>query len=282
MSTLVFVDLEISTQADEAQSTRVPVPFLKDLYEAIRTARMVVRVSPAMSLGLSTSMAEVAAMSESAFRKRFRSSYESLPSSSPPDLPLRKHYRDMSELVEDDDEDEEIEESLDSESVSEDAEDEGPTTEDEDPTTGDDGLAARDEGPGRGVESYSSDDEIRGLDDEGHSVESDGLGLGEEDEATNGSLSISPSPSIVPSPISSPMISLTVPSSVATPTTDETEGFLTELGAQVEMQEGLIRNHVVRLEELSPALFKRSNRKEIDREWSQRVLERVMVINWET
>ncbi|GKG13776.1 hypothetical protein Tco_0350736, partial [Tanacetum coccineum] len=78
--------------------------------------------------------------------------------------------------------DEEIEESLDSDSVSKDAEDEGPTVEDEDPATRDEGLAAGDEGPGMGVESRSSDDESRGLDDEGHSIESDGLGLGEKEE----------------------------------------------------------------------------------------------------
>ncbi|GKE78467.1 hypothetical protein Tco_1544587 [Tanacetum coccineum] len=231
MSTSVFVDLEISTQADGAQSSRVPVPLLEDPYEAIRqayfngtntksepfedpvetetresphtiapptslpestlptlvpilrrTTCMAVHVPPAMSPGLSASMAEVAAMSDSAFRKRFRSSYESLPSSSPPDLPSRKRYRGTSELVEDDEEeeedeeeDEEIEESLDSNSVSEDAEDEGPAA-------GDEGLAARDEGSGMGVESRGLDDEGRGLDDEsralddeGHSVESDGL-----------------------------------------------------------------------------------------------------------
>ncbi|GKA24073.1 hypothetical protein Tco_0710106, partial [Tanacetum coccineum] len=51
------------------------------------------------------------------------------------------------------------------------------------------------------------------------------------------------------------MIPLTVPSPVATPTTVETEGFLTKLGAQVKMQGGLIRDHAVRLEELLPALF---------------------------
>ncbi|GJT92793.1 hypothetical protein Tco_1081638 [Tanacetum coccineum] len=68
---------------------------------------------------------KVAAMSESVFRKRFRSSYESSPSLSPLDLPSRKHYRGTSKLVEDDkedddEEDEEIDESLDSDSVSED------------------------------------------------------------------------------------------------------------------------------------------------------------------
>ncbi|GJV14403.1 hypothetical protein Tco_1359726, partial [Tanacetum coccineum] len=44
---------------------------------------------------------------------------------------------------------------------------------------------------------------------------------------------------------------------VATPTIVEAEGFLTELGAQVEMQGGFIRDHAVRLDELSPALFER-------------------------
>ncbi|GKC35169.1 hypothetical protein Tco_1047553 [Tanacetum coccineum] len=56
------------------------------------------------------------------------------------------------------------------------------------------------------------------------------------------------------------MIPLTVPSLVATPAAVETEGFLTELGAQVVMQGGLIHDHVVRLEELSPALFERYDR----------------------
>ncbi|GJR07046.1 hypothetical protein Tco_0530030, partial [Tanacetum coccineum] len=222
-------------------------------------------------------------MSESVFRKRFRSSYESLPSLSPTDLPTQKRYRGMSELVEDseedeDEKDEEIEESLDSDSLSEDAEDEGPTTEDEDPVVGDEGLAAEVEGPGTDDESYGLDDESHGMDDESrglgnedHNVESDGLGLKEEEEVvpegsvagrsgcgdscerafrtwdgmvyidvlsypppppvqtppsnewTSGSLPISPSPSVIPSP----------------------------------MQRGLIHDHAVRLEELSPALFER-------------------------
>ncbi|GJU88467.1 hypothetical protein Tco_1300890 [Tanacetum coccineum] len=348
------------TSLPESTSSTL-VPILR------RTARMVVRVPPSMSSGLSASMAEVAAMSESVFRKRFRSSYESSPSSSPPDLPSRKRYRGTFELVEDseeddDEEDEEIEESLDSDSMSEDAEDEGPTIKDEDPAAGDEGLTAGDEGPGMGVESHGLDDESRGLDGEGHSVKSDRLGLGEEEEAVpegqqqvvpvvgttmsaplglgygalrrrelaleddyvystfevgqgfgsalepkrpervstsrqpilttwtdpkdgmvyidvpaypppappvqtppspewmSGLLPISLSPSIVPLPISSPMILLTVPSPIAIPATAKTEGFLTELGAQVEMHEGLIRDHAVRLEELSPALFERYDR----------------------
>ncbi|GJU06825.1 hypothetical protein Tco_1123255, partial [Tanacetum coccineum] len=368
----------IDTEAPELLLTIAPpisvsestLPILVPILP--RTARMVVRVPHAMSSGLSTSMEEVATMSESAFRKRFRSSCESSPSVSPPDLSSWKCYRGTSELVEDsekedDEEDDEIEESIDSDSLNKDAEDEGPTAEDEDPAAEDEGLTARVEGLGMDDESYGldseshgMDDESRGLDDEGHSVESDrldlekeeevvpggqqqtapvvgravsaplGLGYGElrrrelaleEDDVystfevgqgsgsapeferpervsasrqptlttwtdledgmvyidvpaypppaplvqtpplpewTSGSLLISSSPSDVPSPISSPMIPLIVPSPVATPATAETKGFLTELGAQVEMQGRLIRDHTVRLKELSAALFKRS------------------------
>ncbi|GKA01339.1 hypothetical protein Tco_0674004 [Tanacetum coccineum] len=134
-----------------------------------RTARMAVRVSPAMS------------------------SYESSPCVSPPDLPSRKRYRGTSELVEDSEEDQEIEESLDSNSVGEDLKDEGSTAEDEDPAAGDEDLTAGVEGPGMDNESYGLDDEShdiddesRGLGDEGHSVESDGLGLEEDEEAVHG------------------------------------------------------------------------------------------------
>ncbi|GJU73157.1 hypothetical protein Tco_1264562 [Tanacetum coccineum] len=76
----------------------------------------------------------------------------------------------------------------------------------------------------------------------------------------SGSLLVSPAPSIVPSPISSPMIPLTIPSHVASPATAEAVGLLTELGAHVEMQGGLIHDYTVRLGELSPALFERYDR----------------------
>ncbi|GJX06193.1 hypothetical protein Tco_0194125 [Tanacetum coccineum] len=79
-------------------------------------------------------------------------------------------------------------------------------------------------------------------------------------ERLSGSLPISPAPSIIPLTISSPIIPLTVPSLVASPAMAETEGFLTEFGAQAEMQGGLIHDHTVRLWELSPALFERYDR----------------------
>nr|GFA91844.1 hypothetical protein [Tanacetum cinerariifolium] len=99
--------------------------------------------------------------------------------------------------------------------------------------------------------------------------------------------------SIVPSPVSLPMIPLIVPSLVASLVTAETEGFLTELGARVEMHGGLIRDHTVRLKELSPDMFesydrdieelftRKDNRKVRDREWSQGKLEGIVVIKFE-
>ncbi|GJY44396.1 hypothetical protein Tco_0432609 [Tanacetum coccineum] len=104
-----------------------------------RTARMAVRVPSMMSSSLSASITEVATMYDSAFSKRFRSSYNSLPS---PTLPVWKRYRGMSEPILDTDsegdelgeeEDEEMDNSLDSDSGSEVAKNEGPAAGDEDP-----------------------------------------------------------------------------------------------------------------------------------------------------
>ncbi|GJX37994.1 hypothetical protein Tco_0251297 [Tanacetum coccineum] len=247
ISTPVYVDPKSSTQADGAQSSRVPVPLPEDPYEAIRqdgtdtesepfedstdtetpdsplaiappiplsestppvlvpilrkTAHMVVRVPHAMSSGLSASMAEVAAMSESALRKRFRSSCESSPSVSPPDLPLRKRYRGT---------------------VSEDAEDEGPTTKDEDPAAEDEGHTARVESPGM------DESRVDGLDDE--------VMVGMMRVVGSGSAPVSERPKRV--------------SAFRQPT-------LTTWTGQRTMQGGLISDHAVRLEELSPALFER-------------------------
>ncbi|GJY44316.1 putative retrotransposon protein [Tanacetum coccineum] len=330
--------LAIAPPISLSESTSsVLIPILR------RTARMAVRVPHAMSSGLSASMAEVAAMSESALRKRFWSFYESSPSVSPPDLPSRKRYRGTSELVEDseeddEEEDEEMDESMDSDSVSEDAEDEGPTTKDEDPAAEDEGLTARARAPSDRLGLEEDEEAAPGGQQQAALVVETavsvplGLGYGAlrccelaleegdvystfevgqgsgsapeferpkrvsafrqptlttwtdpEDgmiyidipaypppappvqtppspEWTSGSLLISLSHSDVPSPISSPMIPLIVPSLIATPTAVKTEGFLTVLGAQVEMHGGLIRDHAVRLDELSPALFKRYDR----------------------
>ncbi|GKE59559.1 hypothetical protein Tco_1498744 [Tanacetum coccineum] len=217
-----------------------------------------------MSSGPSAGMAEVAAMSESAFCKRFRSSYKSSPSVSPPDIPSRKRYHGTSKLVEDskeddDEEDEEIYKSMYSDSVSEDAKDEGPIAEDEDPAAEDEGLTTGGRGP---------------------RVESDGIGLEEEEEVVpGGQQQAAP---VVGTTVSTPLglgyealrrqserpervsafrqptLTTWIDPEDATPAAVETKGFLTELGAQVKMQGGLISDHAVRLEELSPNLFERS------------------------
>ncbi|GKB21273.1 hypothetical protein Tco_0855196 [Tanacetum coccineum] len=378
MSSLVFVDPEISTQADRAQSPRVPVPFPVDPYEAIRqaclvetdtesepfedlvetetpkspnvvesptslpdstpptrhakesedsdtsgarstssdftsplspdhplthtsptlvpflsrTARMAVRVPPTMSHSLSTSIAEVAAMSDSTFHKRFRSYYKTSPSSSPPDLPSRKHSRGTSELIEDDEEedkdeeDKEEEESSNFDNENEDVRDEGPAPRDEGLAAGDEGLVMRVESLGLGYGALRRR-EIASREGQMPSVFEVGQSSGSvpeperpkrvsalrqptlttwidpEDgrayidvlayplpvqtppslELSSGLLPVSPAPSIIPSPILSPMIPLTIPTPIASPATIKAEGFLTELEAQVEMQGGLIYDH---------------------------------------
>ncbi|GKE02153.1 hypothetical protein Tco_1390136, partial [Tanacetum coccineum] len=248
------------------------VPILR------RTACMVVRVPPEMSPGLSASMAEVAAMSESAFSKRFRSSHKSLSSLSSPDLPLRKRYQGTSELVEDDEEehdekDEEIEENLDSKNVSEDVEYEGSTVEDEDPAAKDEGLAAGNEGPSIGVEREEEEAIPEGQQQD-HAYTTFEVGQGfESTQESERPERVSASRLHTLTTWTDPedgMVYIDVPAypppapllyrhhlhlSGPTPATAETEGFLTELGDQVEMHGGLIRDHAVRLEELSPDLF---------------------------
>nr|GEU31384.1 hypothetical protein [Tanacetum cinerariifolium] len=208
---------------------------------------MVVRVPPVMSHGLSTGIAEVAAMSDSAFCKRFRSPYDSSPS---PTLPVWKRYRGTSELIL------------------------------EDSATGDEGLVARvkglgvdDESYGLDDESHGVDDEIRCLDDEGHSVKINGFSLGADEaipggqqqtppspEWTSGSLPISPSCSVVPSPVSSPMIPLTVPSPIASPMATSTatipvdEDRFIEVESQIELYKSILQDHTQHLDAMPPTL----------------------------
>ncbi|GKC28626.1 hypothetical protein Tco_1035920 [Tanacetum coccineum] len=242
---------------------------------------MDMRVPHAMSSSLYASITEVAAMSNSVFYKRFRSFYDSSPSLT---LLFRKRYRGTSEPILDTDSegdelgDEEVEESSDSDSESEDAKDKGPAAGDEDHTTRDEGLTAGDKGPavgeplGLGYEAFRRR-EIASREGQVPSVFEVGQGSGSvlEPEGPERVLAfrqttltiwidLEDAPSIVPLPVSSPMISLTVPSPIASPATAEAEGFFTELGAQVEMQGGLIHDHLVQLGELSPMLFKRYDR----------------------
>ncbi|GJT19793.1 hypothetical protein Tco_0878499 [Tanacetum coccineum] len=276
MSTPVFVDLEISTQADGAQSSRVPLPLPEDPYKAIRqayldgtntesepfedpvetetpespytiapptslpestpptlvpilrrTTCMVVHVPPAMSLGLFASMADVAAMFDSAFCKRFRSFYKSLPSSSPPDLPLRKRYRGTSELVEDDEEEEAVHEDQQWAILVVRATVNAPL-----------GLGygalRRQELAVEEDHVYSTqptlttwtdpEDGIVYIDVPAYPPPVPPAQIPPSPEWSSSLLPISPAPSIVPSP----MIPLTIPLLVSSPAMTETEGYLTE------------------------------------------------------
>nr|GEV16001.1 integrase, catalytic region, zinc finger, CCHC-type, peptidase aspartic, catalytic [Tanacetum cinerariifolium] len=64
-----------------------------------RTTRMTVHIHPPMSPGYSATVTEVMALSDSAFRKRYRSSYETSSPSPSLTLPIRKRYRGNSELI---------------------------------------------------------------------------------------------------------------------------------------------------------------------------------------
>ncbi|GKE26899.1 hypothetical protein Tco_1442283 [Tanacetum coccineum] len=317
MSTLMFVNPESSTQADGAQSSRVPVPLPEDPYEAIRQAYLDEPFEDPTDTKTPESPLAIAPPVLVPILRRTAHTAARLPHKMSSGLSASMAEGSKED---DDEEDEEIEESMDSNSMSEDAKDEGPTAEDKDPAAEDKGLTTEVEGPGMDDEDYD-------LDDETHAVGSFGCGddcecafrtwdralrhrelaLEEGDvysmfevrqgsgsapeserpervsafrqptlttwtypkdgmiyidipdypplappvqtppspEWTSGLLPISPSHSDVPSPISSPMIPLTISSPVATPATVKTEGFLTDLGAQVEMQRGLIHDHAV-------------------------------------
>ncbi|GKA78219.1 hypothetical protein Tco_0784756 [Tanacetum coccineum] len=205
-----------------------------------KTARMVMRVLPAMSPNLSASIAEVAARSDSAF---------------------------LEDDEKEEDDEEEDDDSSDSDSKNEDTEDEGPTTEDEDPAVRDEGLDAVDEGLGLGYgalrcqEIALGEGQMPGVFEIGQGSGSDGrtyiniptypppaplVQTPPSPEWSSGLLPISLAPSIVPSPVSSPIISLTVPSLVASPTM--AEGFLTKAALWHVISDTHMENRELRLQ----------------------------------
>ncbi|GKE83741.1 hypothetical protein Tco_1557483, partial [Tanacetum coccineum] len=273
-----------STSSDSTTPLSPDHPLTRDIPVSVpslrRTAHMAVCVHPVLSPGYSARIAKAASMSDVAFHKRFRSSYEGSPSPSPT-LLVQKRYRGTSKLIlgtdSEGDElgDEEV--SLDSDSGSEDAEDEGHSVER-------DGLGLEEkdkavpEGQQAALVMETTVGEPLGLgngalrrrelaaeEDQRYSTFEVGQGSGSAPEPerservsafrqpalttwtdpedgtvyidvptyppsappvqtppspdwTPSSLPISPSHSNVPSPVSSPLISLTVPSPVATTT----------------------------------------------------------------
>ncbi|GJW01503.1 hypothetical protein Tco_1556754 [Tanacetum coccineum] len=101
------------------------------------------------------------------------------------------------------------------------------------------GLATGVEGLGMDDESHGIDDEIHGLDKEGHSVESDGFGLEEEEEGSGSALE-SERPERVTASRQPTLTTWIDPE---------------DAGSSSRDAGGLIHDHAVRLEELSPDLF---------------------------
>nr|GEU32713.1 hypothetical protein [Tanacetum cinerariifolium] len=188
-----------------------------------------------MSPDPSASIAEVEAVSDLAFRKRFRSFYDSSPS---PTLPVRKRYKGFAardggpgiRVV-----------SLGlggDETMHKGQKRAAPVTE---TAVGEplglgygalrrQRIASR-EGLMPSVFEVDPEDGIAYIDVPAYPSPAPLVRTPPSPEWLFGSFPISPAPSIIPLPISSPMISLIVPSPVASPATVEAEGFLTELGA---------------------------------------------------
>nr|GFB15890.1 hypothetical protein [Tanacetum cinerariifolium] len=146
MSTPAYVDSVTITQADGAQSSRVPFLYLM----TPMMTRMVVPTQLTLSLNMSARITDAAALFLSSFRKKYRSSYET--SSSSLTLPVQKRYRGTSELI------------LDTDSEGDELGDED-TEEDKE----DESLDADDkrEGHGLGDKYHGLDDKIQGLEDKG-------------------------------------------------------------------------------------------------------------------
>nr|GEY02060.1 hypothetical protein [Tanacetum cinerariifolium] len=105
-----------------------------------------------------------------------------------------------------------------------------------------------------GVEE-GSDPDSESEDDEGPGIRVESLGLGGDEAVPKGQQQATP---IMETAVGKPL-------GLDSPATTEAEGFLTELGAQVEMQGWLIHDHTVRLGEVSPVLFERSLEHEHER-----------------
>nr|GEW00420.1 hypothetical protein [Tanacetum cinerariifolium] len=97
-------------------------------------------------------------------------------------------------------------------------------------------------------------------------------------EWTSGSLLISPSSSVVPSPVSSPMIPLTVPSPIASPMATSTatipvnEDQFIEIGAHLELYRIILQDQTQCLDAMPPTLFAEIDRMSLDHEHERAVV----------
>nr|GEX19349.1 hypothetical protein [Tanacetum cinerariifolium] len=223
-----------------------------------RTARMTMRAQPVMSPGHSSRVAEAMALSDTAFRKKYRSSYETpTPSLT---LPVRKRYRGTSKLI------------LDTDSEGDELGDD------------DSGEGGEDESSDADDERNGLNDECHGLVDKDHGLENEDLGLEEEvipeahtitwvdpkDGSVYTDVLIYPPVAPIQTPPSlewsfdslpiSPS-SLVVPSSIASPVATLIANILVykdhfpEVGVQLELHRSLLYDHTQHLDALPPTLF---------------------------
>ncbi|GJY99428.1 hypothetical protein Tco_0516858 [Tanacetum coccineum] len=223
-----------------------------------RTARMAVRTQSTLSPGMSARIVKASSLSPSSFCKRYRSSYETSSSSSLT-FPVRKRYRGTSELI------------LDTNSEGDELGD-GDIKEDESSDADDERERVRGlEGEGLGLSQEEAAPEgqqqaVLVV----NTVMSEPLGLGYGEarhralesieeitpstyetppylEWSSGSLPISPSSPVVPSPIASLVATLN-----ATILVDEDQ--FIEVGAQLELHGSILHDHTQRLDALPPTL----------------------------
>ncbi|GJW63569.1 hypothetical protein Tco_0115453 [Tanacetum coccineum] len=211
-----------------------------------RTARMTVWAQPVMSPGHSARVTEGMDLSDSAFRKRYRSSYETPSSSSSLAFLVRKRYQDDEGHGLDDEGhgfDEKVR-SVESDVLGLEGDEE-----------------AVPEGQQRAALVVETADGSTYIDVPAYPLPTPPAQTPPSPEWSSSSLPVSPTPSAVPSPISSPMISLTIPSPIASPMATPTatilvdEAQLIEIGAQLELYEGILQDHTQRLDVMPPTLF---------------------------
>ncbi|GJZ44605.1 retrotransposon ORF1 [Tanacetum coccineum] len=265
---------------DHPLTQTLPTPAPTGVLFHRRTARMTVHAQPAMPLGLSARVIEAMTLSDSAFRKRYRSSYET-PSPSPsPTLLARKRYRGTSELILDTKTEDNVSGAEGAGSWGEESEDESsdPWDDEEVVPEGQQQAVpvmdtAADEPLGLGYGALRRRELALG---EGSVPSTFEIGQSsrsvleqqrvEETSApriptlaspkwSSGSLPVSPSSLLVPTPVASLVTAL-----VANIAVDEDEYL--EVGAQLELHGGILHDYTQHLYSLPPALFRSLQREQ--------------------
>ncbi|GKB38854.1 hypothetical protein Tco_0883796 [Tanacetum coccineum] len=252
MSTPAYVDSETITQADGAQSSRVPVPLPDDTYVAVRQAYeefeasnpLVTRTISSHSSASSDFTAPLspdhpltqASPTRVSFYYRTVHMAETPSPSSSLTLPIRKRYRGTSELI--------LDTEIEDESSDLDVEGEG--SKDESPGLDDEGHGLKDKGPG----SDDEDDEATPKDQQ-HAVLVRDTVMDEPLGLRYGALKrcvLALREGSVPSTFefqTTPTVTISV---------DE-DKFL-EVRAQLELHKSILYDHMQRLDALPPTLFK--------------------------